>query len=428
MDINVILRLIKEGESEKVEFKKQATKDIYKEICAFANTDGGFLLVGIDDKGNIVGCDVKKNMEVITSSVQSIMPPPKIKTKKARLDDKNILVVEIAKSDVLCSVGGVAYIRIGSGIRPLSIQEILMLSSEFGTVSWDEIPTIDLDKINKDYVSWFFKTMESVRGKSTPRNMWFKYLRSIKAIKGNKLTNAGILFFTDANEFINHSKCKIIFVEDEPKSSKEYEGPIWKVIDDVIKEIIRETSKMEVVVGVKRIKVEEYPLRALREAIINAFAHRNYAIPSEIKVFIHPDKIVIRNPGGLMPGVDLNEPEHIPRNPVICQLLYDAGFIEKYGYGIITIRKECEKHPFVNVEFKTAPNKFEVIFKKDMTKLIDETDEKILALLITPKKSSEIAKEIGLSKPTIIERLKRLEKLKLIKKEGKGPRIRYRVV
>ncbi|WP_203218964.1 RNA-binding domain-containing protein [Geoglobus acetivorans] len=59
MDLGFILKLIREGESEKIEFKRSATGDINREICAFANAEGGYILIGVDDDGNIVGCNVK---------------------------------------------------------------------------------------------------------------------------------------------------------------------------------------------------------------------------------------------------------------------------------------------------------------------------------------------------------------------------------
>ena len=182
---------------------------------------------------------------------------------------------------------------------------------------------------------------------------------------------------------------------------------------------------LEVVVGTKRMKLPEYPPRAVREALINAFAHRNYAIPSDIRIFIHPNKLVIRNPGGLMPGVDLNDPEHVPRNPNLCQLFYDVGYIEKYGYGIRMIREECKRHGLVSVDFKSPPNRFEVVFKKRTEELLDNVDRKILQLLVIPRRSGEISEAIGLSKPAVVERLKKLESLGLIRKTGRGAHVKY---
>lgn len=427
MDMGELLRLIKEGESERVEFKRSISGDINREVCALANADGGYILVGVDDEGNIAGCDVRKALDILANSIQSIVPPPKIRTHKLSLGDKNILVVEVEKSASLCSVGGVAYIRIGTGIRPLSIQEIVTLSAELGTINWDEMPSLSIDHINMDYVRWFFYSMEKVRGKTVPEDAWMRYLRSVKAVKGDRLTNAGVLFFTDASEFLSQCRCRVVFFDGEPEGSKEYEGPVWKIIEDVFADISKELKRMEVVVAARRVRIEEYPLRALREAIINAFAHRNYAIPSDVRIFIHPDRIVVRSPGGLMPGVDLNDPEHVPRNPALCQLLYDAGFIEKYGYGIVMIREECEKHPVASVEFKATANKFEVIFGKEVGSLLDEVDKSILKILSTPKKSGELAKELGVSKPTVLSHLKKLEGLGLVKKEGRGPQVKYRI-
>jgi|Deesub1362A_J573_1020465.scaffolds.fasta_scaffold20098_2 ATP-dependent DNA helicase RecG len=90
--------------------------------------------------------------------VQSIISPPRIKTHRFSVEDKEILVIKVEKSGSLCSVGGTAYIRIGTGIRPLSIQEIITLSTELGTVNWDEVPLISIEHINMDHIKWFFKT------------------------------------------------------------------------------------------------------------------------------------------------------------------------------------------------------------------------------------------------------------------------------
>ncbi|MDQ1253117.1 MAG: ATP-dependent helicase RecG [Euryarchaeota archaeon] len=145
---------------------------------------------------------------------------------------------------------------------------------------------------------------------------------------------------------------------------KEYEGPIWKCIESVYEDMLRIIKKVEFLKGTRRVKMEEYPPGALREAIINAVSHRNYIINADVRIFIYPDRIEIKNPGGLLPGVDLDDPDHVPRNPSICSLLYDTGFIERYGYGIQLIKNETENHPLCSVTFKPDPNRFAVIFKK----------------------------------------------------------------
>ena len=428
MDIEELITLIRDGESEKVEFKQKATKTIHKEITAFANAMGGYVIIGVDDNGKIVGADVGKSLEIVSSAVQSIIPPLKIITQKFKFDDKEILVLRIEKGDMLCSVGGVAHIRIGTSARPLSVQEILMLASEMGTIQWDEAALLPLTEVKNDFLNWFFVQMEKARGKTITEPDRDRYLRSAGAIRNKMLTNAGVLFFTDATEFLPHARIRLIAIEhNEPVWSKEYEGPVWQVIDSAYTDIIREIKKIDVVIGAKRVKIEEYPPRALREAIINAVAHRNYTIHADVRIFIYPDRIEIKNPGGLLPGVDLDDPEHVPRNPAICNLLYDTGFIERYGFGIRLIYGETEKHPISSVTFDDTPNRFTVVFKKNLSVMMDDVDARILKLVIDPMKSSNIASHIGVSKPTVIRRLKKLEQLKLIRKIGKGAHTRYAI-
>ena len=426
MDLDHLLTLIRDGESENVEFKREPSRTFHREIAAFANTEGGYIIIGVDDDGNIIGTDVKAALEMVTSALSAIIPPPQIAIRKPSINGRNLLVIEVQKGASLCSVGGVVYIRVGTGIRPLSIQEILMLSAELGIITWDGAPAIALTEANSLYIDWFFEAIKQSRGKAIADEDRDRYLRSTGATKDGMLTNAGILFFTDAGRYIPHARIRLIrMAGGEPVWSREFEGPAWQVIESAYSNLLAEIQRVEVVVGTRRIRIEEYPPRAIREAIINAIAHRNYVVSADVRIFLHPDAIEIRNPGGLMPGVDIADPEHIPRNPSLSNLLYDTGFIERYGYGIRLIRREVEEHPFCSVSFSTAPNRFNVTFRRDMGSLIDETDRMILDGIREPRKSSEIAGEIGVSRTTAVRRLKILVGLGLVRREGAGAHVRY---
>jgi len=426
MDLDHLLTLIRDGESENVEFKREPSRTLHREIAAFANTEGGYIIIGVDDDGNIIGTDVKAALEMVTSALSAIIPPPQIAIRKPSINGRNLLVIEVQKGASLCSVGGVVYIRVGTGIRPLSIQEILMLSAELGIITWDGAPAFALTEANSLYIDWFFEAIKQSRGKAIADEDRDRYLRSTGATKDGMLTNAGILFFTDAGRYIPHARIRLIrMAGGEPVWSREFEGPAWQGIESAYSNLLAEIQRVEVVVGTRRIRIEEYPPRAIREAIINAIAHRNYVVSADVRIFLHPDAIEIRNPGGLMPGVDIADPEHIPRNPSLSNLLYDTGFIERYGYGIRLIRREVEEHPFCSVSFSTAPNRFNVIFRRDMGSLIDETDRMILDEVREPRKSSEIAGEIGVSRTTAVRRLKILVGLGLVRREGAGAHVRY---
>ncbi|WP_245612428.1 AlbA family DNA-binding domain-containing protein [Palaeococcus ferrophilus] len=118
MDASEVVALIKAGENERIEFKKSVNRDIAREICGLANAEGGYILVGVADSGEIVGCDVKRSKEVVTSSLQGITPPIAVSMHVVELGEKEILVIKVPKSRTLCSIGGVAYIRIGSASGP----------------------------------------------------------------------------------------------------------------------------------------------------------------------------------------------------------------------------------------------------------------------------------------------------------------------
>lgn len=426
MDLEELIYLIQSGESEVLEFKETAGKNIHHEIAAFANSDGGIIIVGVADSGKIIGTDVKKAIEKVTSSIQSIIPPPEIKTQKISIDEKDLLIISVEKSTSLCSLGGVVYIRAGTGVRPLSLQEIVMLFSEMGTINWDEIPMLSVEDAQPEYIDWFFEKVKETRGKTISEDNKSRYLRSDGAIKNDRLTNAGILFFTEATENIAYAKIrKIGMGEDGPLWSREYEGPIWKTIEEVYSSLIQDIKTVDVVAGTRRIKIEQYPPRAIREALINAVAHRNYTISADVKILIYPDRFEIKNPGGLMPGMDIKDPEHIPRNPSLSNLLYDTGYIERYGFGIKMIEDEVKKHPLCSVEFKANPAAFSVIFRKDTSLSIDETDNQILNLLNVPQKSSELALRLEISKTKLLRRIKNLENLGLVEKKGSGSHTNY---
>lgn len=426
MKTNELLKLMRVGESETIEFKKQIGGDINRVIVAMANSSGGHVVVGVDDDGALVGINVKTASDKLANSVQSIVPFPKISTHRFRIDGKDILVIAVARSDTLLSIGGVAYIRTGAGMRPLSIQEILTLAAETGSFEWDSTPYISRKEANRKYIEKYFDSINMARNKKILIKDKERYLRSIGAVKENKLTNAGILFFTEVSEYIHQAGIRLLYMEGEEAIwSKEYEGPVWKTLEEVFADIQKETNKREVIIATGRKRIEEYPMRVIREALINAVAHRNYTIPADIRVFLSRDCIKIKNPGGLMPGVRIDNPDHVPRNPALCNMLYDYGLIERYGRGIRMMREIVKTHPDMDLSFDTEGNQFTVELTKSRNFEMDEMDERILKVLTRPMKSGEISVLMSVSKPTILSHLKKLETIGYIKKQGRGPQIKY---
>lgn len=431
MRVEELLEMISRGEGLSLEFKEKPVK-LGEEVVAMANAEGGFILVGVSDEGRIVGCDAKKTLEALSSSMQTISPIPKVKTETVSINQKKILVIHVSKSPSLVSMGSLAYIRIGTSKRPLSIQEIFSLGVEMGEFRWDEqISRVEFKKADETLIDFFFKRMEKVRGRRVKR---LEYLKAVKAVrkKGRKLclTNAGLLFFTqEPQAYLANTGARIIMVneKEEPVQQTEFRGALWKMADEITDWFARNLEYVELKVGARVERVLEYPLEALREAVINALLHRNYSLEADVRIFTHRDRVRIRSPGGLMPGVNLDEPEHVPRNPALCQLMFDVGYTEKYGYGIRMMRKIAEAHPVVRLNFDTDAFRFDVVFSKEKYfDMLEDLDRKILSILKEgPKASSSIAQQVGLSKQAIILRINKLTSLGLVKKIGRGPRTVY---
>ena len=426
MDLNGLMELVRKGENERIEFKRTASDDLGHQVVALANAEGGHVLVGVDADGSIVGCDVKRTMDRLASVTQSIIPAPTISTTMVSVNDLKVLVIEVEKSESLCSIGGLAYIRIGAGIRPLSIQEVIMLSTELGIMDWDRSPLLPLTAIEERYMTWFFEELEARRGRHIGRRDRMRYLRSRGAVHKDMVTNAGALFLTDAQETVPQSWIRMVFMRgDDIVGSRDYTGPIWRMIEDAFTDISRESSGFEVVIATKRRSVGSLPLPVLREALINAVAHRNYAVHSDVRIVVSKDRMAILNPGGLLPSVDLDDPHHATRNPALCNLLYDTGFIEKYGRGIRMMRREVGKNKGLRLEFGDKPGRFSVELFRDMDVLLDATDKKLLELLIEPRGAGHLQEHFRMSRPTLVKRLNRLVAMDLVRRTGSGAHVRY---
>ncbi len=436
-----LVEILAKGENERVEFKRSAdTRSLAETICAFLNTNGGIIVMGVGDDGRIFGVDPTKAREKVSEALGSIKPYPKVRTETIKIGSKTLLIVYVGKSDKIHSYRNLVYVRIGASNRPLSVEELIERASESLIVRFDELPSsAPPEAIDRELVKEFLDKRERIRGVKV-RGTIEENLELLKIVtrKNAELvpTNGGILFFSKyPQRWIPQAKVHLMWFNDESmtsyRDSRFFEGPIWKIIDDIEEYFYKNLRRIGgEVIGWKRTEVMEYPVRALREAVTNAIIHRNYFDPSEVKIFIFPMRIVIRNPGSFPPGVTPDNPVHRPRNPLIAQYMYDIGYIEKYGYGIKMMKEECEKHPLVKLEFNIRPYMTEVIFRKTRKEIIlDNIDREIIRLLRENGElsSGEIAEKLGKTKPTIIKHLKKLLGLGLVEVKGKGPTRRYKL-
>jgi len=358
-----ILKLVKKRESEILEFKPSLSqiKGIIETISAFSNTRGGSIIIGVDDKRNILGVDVgKKTIESLANKIKQNTDPqvyPSIFVED--IDGKNIIVVEVkeSKSKPVFAFDRV-YKRVGKSNHRVSSEEIRKMVVEGRKIYWDEqicegasLEDIDWKSVEDFFIPLYEKLSErGVIGKSK------ELLKSLGCIKNNEPTNAGILLFgkTPQKFFINsyialgRYKGKEVF--GEKLDYKEFTGNVFQQIDNCNNYLVEHTALMSKLVPgeVRRRDITEYGRFSVRELITNAVCHRDYEDQGgKIIIKAFDDKIEFYNIGGLPEWIT---PENITseqysRNPTIAKVLAKVEYIEELGEGWDKIIKEHKEHP-----------------------------------------------------------------------------------
>jgi ATP-dependent DNA helicase RecG len=439
-------------EREHVEFKTSLSliNEIIKAISAFANTKGGKIIVGVDDSGKVLGVEIGKGTienlanRIAQNTEPKIQPTIKVET----IDGKKVIIIEVKESlDKLVLAFGRPFKRVGKSSPKMSKDEYerLILEKHKEKLQFDKdvCEEAEIEDIDNKKVKAYLKLREKNRNISSKIKLPIKQLLiNIKAVTKIKPTNAGILFFAkDPLKFISHAQLRLVRIKgvkiyDNILDRLDCNGTLWEMVDageDFIRKNIRllgfRTDK-----SFRREDRFEYPIRALREAIINGLIHRDYFNPADVRVFIFDDRVEVVSPGPFPKGVTPEKPEHRPVNKILSQLMYDIGYIEKYGSGIYLENELCLKNGNEKPVYEITANQTKVVFKsqvKDVTVL--EIGEKALeGLNERQRKAVEYLKQNGsitkgkymeitqISHKTAYEELKDMVDKNIILRQGKG--------
>lgn len=346
-------------ETENIEFKSGFTEEIYKEVIAFANTDGGVLYIGIDNDGNAVGLNnVDDEYTRITNGIRDAILPDVTMFVKYTIQENKVVRITISegtnKPYYLRSKGlkpnGV-YVRQGTSSVQASSEQIRQMIKDSDGDDFESMRSIEQELTFTSAAAAF----ESYGVDFSEE----KYLALGMIHKNDGLfTNLALLM----SDQCQHSIKVAVFGDDENttfKDNREFKGSIFKQIDEAFRYIMLSNRTSSVFKGLERIDKSDYPEAALREALLNSVVHRDYSYSGSIIININDKQMEFVSIGGLLPGLtadDIRSGISQPRNKNLAEVFHRLKLIEAYGTGIRRIYKlyeNCSVQPRIEVTHNT---------------------------------------------------------------------------
>lgn len=358
--------LLQDGETQLVECKLAVPRlaELSQRLCGFANALGGFLIIGIADQTwEVMG--LKRPQEAIDALLQAArLCKPAIQFDPSQpalieVHGKRLVVAHIPpNSGQLYQAGGVCWARHGTYTVPMDVQEIEAFLYQRGTLVWEIRPVeratladLDMERVEQYLAQRPSRTRDV--GRLSNLEEVLLHLGCAALVQGEagpvvRPTNAGLLLFgLHPQEFLVGAEVICVLYRDtlglyRYADRRVLHGTLTEQIDQAEAFFAQHVPIAARVEGFHRVEEPDYPLEALRELVVNAVAHRDYSLSGEaVRLFYYPDRIEVRNPGLLMPGIRLEELQRgkarsKPRNPLITTILRDlpGGYMERIGTGI----------------------------------------------------------------------------------------------
>ncbi len=375
-------RIIAQDEGQTVEFKLESEKqsDLAETLAAFANAQGGCVLVGVADDGQVVGVARVKNVaDRLYAAARRVVPSLHGAVTVTSVDiEGRPVVVAVVPGDLTAthSLAERFVIREGSFNRSMSPADVLQHAVRRGTLDYEGTPVLeatlnDLDeKRVMDFLAQRLRT-------GTPARSLDELLQTLGAAKAAegiiRPTIAGLLCFGNWPQFyFNHATILAGRLAgplgDQIVDRAIVEGTLVEMVDKAVQFVarnMRHGSQIGDQWTARAREVDEYPLDAVREAITNACCHRDYLERSPIQLKIYDDHLIIANPGGLLPGLDVAhlEGQHRTRNPRLADWLHSLGYVERFGVGLIRMREAMGQAGLPAPEIQASPASFTVTLR-----------------------------------------------------------------
>lgn len=414
-------------ETRILEFKETITNTFLETVSAFSNYDGGEILFGVDDDGNIKGLsNVKQACLDIENKINDNISPQPNYTLEIQNSEQTIKLSVKSGLQKPYLYKSKAYKRNDTSTIEVDTLEFSRLVLEGKNIRFEELPCKD-QKLSFEILQNNLKEKIQIE---TFNKDTLKTLNLYDDVNGFN-NAAGLL--ADKNHFPGIDIVK--FGENISIIQKRITFENTSVLDIYEKalSVFRDYYQYEVIQGADRKMVEKIPEAAFREAIANALIHRVWDVDSQIRVSMFDDKIEVVSPGGLPSGI--TEDEYLSgklsvlRNRNLANVFYRLGFVEIFGTGITRI-KQIYSEASVKPSFEVSENAIQIVLPvyEESTNLTK--DEKVVYKLLSRnmlKSMSEIAPYISFGKSKTTKLLKDMEQKGVIAIEGKGKGTKYRI-
>ena len=450
-----LLEKIKKGENKTVEFKEKlpSNDSIIKTVISFSNTSGGLLIIGVRDNGEIIGID-NEDIFALQDKISSIIFDncypniiPEIYT--TNINGKLLLVIEIFRGNLLPyyvkneGKNNGTYLRIGATNRKAGFDNILELERQRRNISFDEeidyeyeFDTLNINPLRNQFIS-------------INKDLDIDKMINLKLIKieNNKIyPSKALLILLGYYENVRikcsrfKGKTMDIFLD-----RKEYDSDIFSQLKNAENFILNHINLRAEINGLQRKDIPEIPIEAIREALVNAFVHRDYSnLGRDIKLGIYDDIVNIVSPGAFPNSIveeDILNGRSEIRNRVIARIFKELGYIEQWGSGIKRIKSFCinsglkeplirETNDFVDVEFFRLVDFNDLVEESFSGQIggqiggqinISQNQKEILNYIIKNPKitRTELSKNLNINPSAIQKHLDKLKSEGIIRRIGK---------
>ena len=432
----------------KLMLEEKKPKSWLKSVSAFANGLGGSLFFGVDNDGILRGLDnVQYVCETISSKIRDYMDPlPDVEMIPHRIDNLDILQLKINTGSYTpyYYVGDgqrIAFVRVGEESLPATAEQMLRLVLKGSNKTYDSLHT---DYKAEDYA---FTILANTFKTRTSQEWNKKYLISFGLVTNTgTLTHAGALFADDCPLWQSRLYCTRWDgkTKGDAINDAEFTGNVLMLLREAMNFVKSNTKKGWEKLPSGRKNKPEYAERAVLEAMVNHFIHRDYTVMGgEVHLDIYDNRLVVTSPGGMYNGMliqdlDIADVSSERRNPILANVMAQLDYMEKRGSGLTRICNETQALDGYKDElkpvFKSTPTQFQTIifassdnqnvgdFVGDMSETkLTERQQKILNLIKeTPTISAKQMSETLSVTPRTIERdLSLMKKVGVLKREGK---------